>query len=319
MSPRGVWDRERRPQYEPAYDPDDQDAYDQRQDAPRQYSPRQYTPRQSEQRQYDPRQDEQRQYDQQRYGRRDPNVRDGYRQYQPRRGGPRIYNYEGDDFSDRYNNESDPGARRDDGDTDNDNERNPQVESPGDQQEARPRPNRGINPDDQDRVTFDGGPRPYIAPLAPPKVSFVSSYEAGRVVIDTGRRALYYVIGSNQAFQYPISVGKEGFSWTGTEAVSRIAEWPDWYPPAEMRQRRPELPEKMTGGLRNPLGATAIYLGNTLYRIHGTNDPKSIGRAESSGCIRMLNQHALHFASLVHVGTKVTVVPSLGKNVVAAQ
>lgn len=172
---------------------------------------------------------------------------------------------------------------------------------------------------DDQRITFDGGARPHIAPLAPPKVGFISSYQPGSIVIDTGRRTLYYVVSANAAYQYPISVGKQGFSWTGTEAVSRIAEWPDWYPPAEMRERRPDLPEKMTGGLKNPLGASAIYLGNTLYRIHGTNDPKSIGRAESSGCIRMLNAHAIHLASLVHVGTPVTVVPSLAKNIVSAQ
>ena len=115
------------------------------------------------------------------------------------------------------------------------------------------------------------------------------------------------------AFAYPIGVGREGFSWTGSEKVSNITDWPDWYPPAEMRKRKPELPERMLGGLNNPLGAKAIYLGNTLYRIHGTNDPKSIGRAESSGCFRMLNAHVLHLASLVQVGTPVTVVRSLGK------
>src|SRR6185437_13791702 len=98
---------------------------------------------------------------------------------------------------------------------------------------------------------------------------------------------------------------------SGTETVSRKQAWPDWYPPAEMRERDPQLPEKMAGGLKNPLGAMALYLGNTLYRIHGTNDAKSIGRAASSGCFRMLNAHVLHLASITEIGTTVNVVSSL--------
>ena len=141
----------------------------------------------------------------------------------------------------------------------------------------------------------------------------------GSIVIDTSRRKLYYVTGMTSAYAYPIGVGREGFSWTGAEKASRVADWPDWYPPAEMRKRKPELPEKMLGGVNNPLGAKAIYLGNTLYRIHGTNDPKSIGKAESSGCFRMLNQHVLHLASLVQVGASVTVVQSLSPNQVASK
>jgi len=113
-------------------------------------------------------------------------------------------------------------------------------------------------------------------------------------------------------------VGRQGFAWTGKEKVARITDWPDWYPPAEMRQRRPELPQRMLGGVHNPLGAKAIYLGNTLYRIHGTNDPKSIGKAESSGCFRMMNENVLHLASLVKVGTEVTIVRSLKGSVVAS-
>ena len=113
------------------------------------------------------------------------------------------------------------------------------------------------------------------------------------------------------ALRYPISVGREGFNWNGTEKISRVAEWPDWHPPAEMRERDPSLPEKMSGGIRNPLGAKALYLGNSLYRIHGTNDAKSIGRAASSGCFRMLNGHVVDLASRVGVGTPVTVVRRL--------
>ena len=113
---------------------------------------------------------------------------------------------------------------------------------------------------------------------------------------------LYFILSPTEAYQYPISVGREGFSWTGTEVISRKQEWPDWNPPKEMIARDPRLPDKMTGGMKNPLGALALYLGNTLYRIHGTNDPKSIGRAASSGCFRMMNEHVLHLASLASVG-----------------
>ena len=157
----------------------------------------------------------------------------------------------------------------------------------------------------------EGGARPDIAPKAPPLVAFPYDYPANSIVIDTGGRKLYYVQAGGQAYAYPISVGREGFNWSGTEAVSRKQAWPDWHPPAEMRERDPQLPEKMTGGVRNPLGAMALYLGTTLYRIHGTNDVKSIGRAQSSGCFRMLNSAVLHLASLVEIGTQVAVVPSL--------
>lgn len=200
-----------------------------------------------------------------------------------------------------------------------------------------PRPGRTARPqyeDENDFVdrddTFDdrspkknpslvsGGARPGIVPKAPPIVPFSATYKPGSIVIDTSARKLYFVRGRMSAFAYPIGVGKDGFSWTGHETVSRIADWPDWYPPADMRKRRPELPERMTGGINNPLGAKAIYLGNTLYRIHGTNDPKSIGRAESSGCFRMLNANVAHLATMVTVGADVTVVRSLGRGRVTA-
>jgi lipoprotein-anchoring transpeptidase ErfK/SrfK len=157
----------------------------------------------------------------------------------------------------------------------------------------------------------DGGARPVIAPKAPPIVPFHQTFAANSILIDTGGRKLYYVLGDNSAYEYPISVGREGFNWEGGETVSRKQAWPDWYPPAEMRERDPKLPEKMTGGVRNPLGAMALYLGNTLYRIHGTNDVRSIGQAASSGCFRMLNAAVLHLASITEVGTAVTVVKSL--------
>jgi len=157
----------------------------------------------------------------------------------------------------------------------------------------------------------DGGARPEIAPQAPAVVTFLHDYPVNSIVIDTGGRKLYYVLPEGRAFEYGISVGREGFNWTGTETVSRRQAWPDWYPPAEMRERDPSLPGKMMGGLQNPLGAMALYLGNTLYRVHGTNDAKSIGRAASSGCFRMLNAHVLHLASIAEIGTTVNVVASL--------
>jgi lipoprotein-anchoring transpeptidase ErfK/SrfK len=160
---------------------------------------------------------------------------------------------------------------------------------------------------------LDGGPRPAIAPQAPAKVALASGYKPGEVVIDTAGRKLYYVIDATSAYRYPISVGRDGFTWSGTEKISRIADWPDWHPPKEMRERDPSLPEKMTGGLRNPLGAKALYLGNSLYRIHGTNDAKTIGYAASSGCFRMMNHHVVHLAGLAGVGTTVHVVRSLSR------
>lgn len=164
-----------------------------------------------------------------------------------------------------------------------------------------------------------GGSRPYIRPIAPPKVAFDAPYAPGSIVIDTSARKLYYVINTRTAYAYPIGVGRQGFAWTGKEKVSRMADWPDWYPPEDMRRRKPGLPVRMLGGIRNPLGAKAIYLGNTLYRIHGTNEPKSIGKAASSGCFRMMNENVLHLASLVHVGTEVTVVRSLSGKVASAE
>lgn len=175
---------------------------------------------------------------------------------------------------------------------------------------ARPapqQPRRGV----KGPAVQSGGARPAISASAPSRVSFASGHAAGSVVIDTGSRSLYYVLSSNTAYRYPVAVGREGFSWTGTQRVSRVAAWPDWHPPAEMRQRQPYLPEKMTGGINNPLGAKAIYLGSTLYRIHGTNNAASIGSASSSGCFRMTNANVTHLASLVGVGTSVHVVRRL--------
>ncbi len=159
--------------------------------------------------------------------------------------------------------------------------------------------------------SLTGGGQPHIAADAPPKVSFPSDYGAGSIVIDTAGRHLYYVLSASTAYSYPIAVGKQGFTWTGTEKISRKVAWPEWIPPVEMRARKAGLPERMAGGVRNPLGAMALYLGNTLYRIHGTNDVKSIGTAASSGCIRMTNGNVMHLAGLADVGTTVHVLKRL--------
>lgn len=130
---------------------------------------------------------------------------------------------------------------------------------------------------------------------------------ANSIVINTRTRYLYLVQGDGTAIRYGVGVGKEGFTWKGTEKISAKREWPDWHPPAEMRQRRPELPVMMAGGPDNPLGARALYLGNTLYRIHGSNEPWTIGHAVSSGCIRMTNDDVTDLYERVGVGTTVKV------------
>jgi lipoprotein-anchoring transpeptidase ErfK/SrfK len=155
-----------------------------------------------------------------------------------------------------------------------------------------------------------GGARPKITPEAPPIVYLARKERPGTIIIDTKGRKLYYVLSGGRAYAYPISVGRQGFQWTGRERISRIASWPSWTPPAEMRRRQPGLPITVSGGLRNPLGAKALYLGNSIYRIHGTNNERSIGRASSSGCFRMMNEHVTHLATLARVGTRVRVVSS---------
>ncbi len=155
-----------------------------------------------------------------------------------------------------------------------------------------------------------GGETPVIAPEKPPVVYLERDEPAGTIIVDTSGRKLYYVLPGKQAYAYPISVGRDGFTWTGTERISRVVSWPTWTPPPEMHQRQKGLPITVTGGLLNPLGAKALYLGNTIYRIHGTNNDRTIGRASSSGCFRMMNEHVTHLATLAHVGTTVRVMPS---------
>jgi lipoprotein-anchoring transpeptidase ErfK/SrfK len=139
----------------------------------------------------------------------------------------------------------------------------------------------------------------------------------GTIIIDTPNTYLYLTIGHGKAIRYGIGVGREGFTWSGTEPISRMKEWPDWFPPQEMIKRQPYLPRFMAGGETNPLGARAMYLGNTQYRIHGTNQPSTIGSFVSSGCIRLTNEDVEDLYSRVTMGTTVVVLP--GANTAASQ
>jgi len=138
-------------------------------------------------------------------------------------------------------------------------------------------------------------------------VSFSGSYAPGTVVVSTKERRLYLVMPGGRAMRYAVGVGREGFQWNGTQTITNKQEWPDWRPPEEMIRRRPDLPRYMAGGPHNPLGARAMYLGGSLYRIHGSNEPETIGRAVSSGCIRMLNEDVVDLYQRVKVGTQVVV------------
>ena len=149
--------------------------------------------------------------------------------------------------------------------------------------------------------------RPQASAIPRETVTFNEGYGAGTIVISTKQRRLYYVLGNGQAVRYGIGVGRPGFTWGGATAISSKREWPDWRPPAQMIKRRPDLPRYMKGGLDNPLGARAMYLGSSLYRIHGSNEPETIGQAVSSGCIRMTNDDVVDLYRRVRVGTKVVV------------
>ncbi len=140
-------------------------------------------------------------------------------------------------------------------------------------------------------------------------VSYATREAPGTVIIDTPNTYLYYVLGGGRAIRYGIGVGRDGFTWSGVQSVTKKAEWPDWTPPPEMIARQPYLPRHMAGGPGNPLGARAMYLGGTIYRIHGTNAPQTIGTQVSSGCIRLTNEDVSDLYSRVNVGTKVIVLP----------
>jgi lipoprotein-anchoring transpeptidase ErfK/SrfK len=141
-------------------------------------------------------------------------------------------------------------------------------------------------------------------------VSYATREPAGTIVIDTPNTYLYFVLGNGRAIRYGIGVGRHGFTWSGVQTISKKAEWPNWTPPAEMIARQPYLPRFMAGGPGNPLGARAMYLGSTIYRIHGTNAPETIGTHVSSGCIRLTNADVTDLYSRVDVGTKVVVLPN---------
>ncbi len=143
-------------------------------------------------------------------------------------------------------------------------------------------------------------------------VNYATREAPGTVIVDTPNTYLYYVLGHGKAIRYGIGVGREGFTWSGVKNIARKAEWPDWHPPAEMISRQPYLPRMMAGGPGNPLGARAMYIGGTQYRIHGTNDPSTIGKHVSSGCIRLTNDNVIDLFKRVQVGAKVIVLPQKG-------
>lgn len=149
--------------------------------------------------------------------------------------------------------------------------------------------------------------RPQATPVPRETVSYSGRFAPGTIVISTKERRLYLVQGNGTAIRYGVGVGRPGFTWAGTKAITRKAEWPAWTPPPQMLKRRPDLPRHMAGGPDNPLGARAMYLGSSLYRIHGSNEPWTIGQAVSSGCIRMTNDDVQDLYARVRVGTRVVV------------
>jgi lipoprotein-anchoring transpeptidase ErfK/SrfK len=163
-----------------------------------------------------------------------------------------------------------------------------------------------LPPEDQPEV---GTPKDLAPNLKRQLVDYATKEPAGTIVVDTANTYLYLVLGGGKALRYGVRVGREGFTWAGTERVSKMKEWPDWFPPPEMIERQPYLPRIMAGGPGNPLGARAMYLGNTLYRIHGTNQPSTIGHYVSSGCVGMLNEDVEDLYSRVQVGSRVVVLP----------
>ena len=149
---------------------------------------------------------------------------------------------------------------------------------------------------------------PYVSPIYLRQVvPYQTAERSGTLVVDTRQHFLYFVLGDGRALRYGIGVARDGFEWSGTHRITRKAEWPTWTPPAEMRQRQPGLPTSMPGGPDNPLGARALYIGSTLYRIHGTTEPWSIGQNVSSGCIRMTNADVIDLYGRVQLNTKVVV------------
>jgi lipoprotein-anchoring transpeptidase ErfK/SrfK len=172
----------------------------------------------------------------------------------------------------------------------------PMMQQPGMQQRGAPYYGPGSD-------YFGGG----SSPIPREQVSAPVAQAPGTIYISTAERRLYLILGNGEALRYGIGVGRDGFRWIGTHHITAKKEWPSWTPPAEMRARRPDLPRYMAGGIENPLGARAMYLGSTLYRIHGSNEPETIGHAVSSGCIRMTNEDVTDLYNRVSVGTLVVV------------
>ena len=150
---------------------------------------------------------------------------------------------------------------------------------------------------------FGGG----ASPIPRETVNYSGEYAPGTIVVNTAERRLYLVLGNGQALRYGIGVGRDGFRWSGIHRITAKKEWPSWTPPSQMLARRPDLPRHMAGGIENPLGARAMYLGSTLFRIHGSNEPETIGQAVSSGCFRMTNDDVKDLYDRVSVGTTVVV------------
>ncbi|WP_027551957.1 L,D-transpeptidase [Bradyrhizobium sp. Cp5.3] len=191
----------------------------------------------------------------------------------------------------------------------------PQQQQPMYQQQPayydqRRMPPMGGDPQMQGAVQQEGidpRQRPFDPKFEKQLVDYSGRETAGTIVVDSSNKFLYLVEGNGRALRYGIGVGREGFTWTGVKSITAKREWPDWTPPAEMIARRPDLPRHMEGGPENPLGARAMYLGSTLYRIHGSNEPWTIGTNVSSGCIRMRNEDVIDLYGRVNVGTKVVV------------
>jgi len=176
----------------------------------------------------------------------------------------------------------------------------PQVGTDG-----RPMVLSALPPEEQPEV----GPAQLPPHLRKQEVAFPTKEPAGTIVVDTPNTYLYYVLGNGRAMRYGVRVGRDGFTWTGVQKVTKKTEWPDWHPPTEMIERQPYLPRFMAGGPGNPMGARAMYLGTTVYRIHGTNQPSTIGKFVSSGCIGMLNEDVSDLFERVKVGARVVVLP----------
>jgi lipoprotein-anchoring transpeptidase ErfK/SrfK len=171
--------------------------------------------------------------------------------------------------------------------------------------DGRPTVLSSLPPEEQPEV----GPAQLAPNLRRQEVAFPTKEPAGTLIVDTSHTYLYYVLGGGRAIRYGVRVGRDGFTWNGVQKISRKAEWPDWHPPTEMIERQPYLPRFMAGGPGNPLGARAMYLGSTVYRIHGTNQPSTIGKFVSSGCIGMLNEDVSDLFDRVKIGTRVVVLP----------